>query len=52
VEKKVAICGGSGIIDVITLMRCSMDKNPLTMASVYASYGWTRFMGTGFFGMA
>lgn len=28
-----------------------MNRNTVTIASVYVSYGWTRFMGTGFFGM-
>ena len=28
-----------------------MNNNTVTIASVYFTYGWARFMGTGFFGV-
>ena len=28
-----------------------MKRNTITTASVYATFGWARFMGTGYFAM-
>jgi hypothetical protein len=51
-RKRLAIWGEKGIISVTNFLRWTMNTVFSVTASYYASFGWTRFMSTGYFAMS